>query len=114
MGVWEREIVFEPTMNSPAEPREPGVPPIVTPDAPGRSVELAKMMAVGFAVRAWPAMDVVRRVAVGDMAAKEMELVPMTRATGPREIGILETVIAGALDVRVVPAMDMPFVSCTI
>ena len=38
-----------------------------------------------------------------------MECDPITRAEDPNEIGVLDTVMAGAPGVSVVPATEMPF-----
>lgn len=44
-------------------------------------------------------------VGVGDEAGRGIVLLPTTRAVGPREMRVPETVIAGAPGVRVEPAI---------
>ena len=69
------------------------------------------MTALASAVRAWPPTLAIKGLGLGGV--KPIELVPITMADGPRDMGVLETVMGGAPGVRVVPAMEIPLVRGT-
>lgn len=90
VGIDRRGIVLVP-MTRPDEPREMGVPEIVTAGCPGRMEVPAMLKPVGFAVKVWP--PIVNTALLGD--GREMVLVPTTRPDAPNDIGVPDMVTAG-------------------
>jgi len=101
-----KAMVEVPTI-SPLVPREIGVPDIVTTAAFGANVVPAiTMLPFARAVTAWPAA--VMRVPGAGVGTGIID-VPITKPSVPKEIGVPDMDIAGALGVKVVPAIAMPF-----
>lgn len=106
VGVEVRVMVWELRMSWLAVFRDTSVPSIVIPIAPGVSVDPPIWTFVGLAVMVWLPMAVTNNCSVG--VGSGMVLDPMRKAEDPREIGVPDTVIAGASGVSVVPAIETP------
>lgn len=101
-----RVIVFEPTINCPAVPRDCTVPSTVAPGAPGLGVLPAIAITFDAAAIAWPPIIVV--IWAGTLGARGIVDVSIARVDEPKCIGIPDAIIGGAPLVKVVPAVEIP------